>query len=408
MTAWILGFAEFVAEALARDGGVRRAGDSEALRRLLNGPLDWLDATWLAPRLESLGHAPPSMRPPLADSTRRLLGVHDEQTLERLTALAREGGLRLDRAATRDEAIVQLVAMAGQEDTAGPPDRALVAVIDAIVDAWRAELTRGTDEERALAVTDSAGTPSHCPARADAVPDVMLAVRTAGPAAVELLRQLVKGTAAMGEAGGPTAGGGLFLLTRALLDVRLSALAREAAVPFDGLRGALAVEWLGLRPPFDGPASLWVGATNPDFAMLDAPGTRFADLEQALVELLVDQRCLDAPPSEELLPNENSSAWAGLVLTAEAAGRLERIAWMVMRAWSRWLPGIAGASMEFLVGNCLQRSGRVRISPGAIAVELDPAPLDVVLEMAGYFGPITAIPWLDGRTVTFTVRHPRA
>jgi len=308
----------------------------------------------------------------------------------------------LDQEATRDEAIVQLLAMADLEQpTSSPPDPTLASAIEAIVDAWRAEIGSRFDEERAAAMTAPARAPSDFPTRAASLTARTEAVRSAGPAAVELLRRLVEGT--VGEAGELTAGGGLFLMTRALLDTRLSALAREAGVPFDALRGALAVEWLGLDPPFDGPASLWVGATNPDFAMLEAPESRLADLERALGDVLADQRSPDAPPAEEI--PEDADMWAGRALSRPATTRLKRIAWMVMRAWSRWLPGFASASMQFLAGNCLQRSGHLRSSPGTIAVELDTAPLDVVLEMAGYFGPIAVVPWLDGRTVTFTVRH---
>lgn len=85
--------------------------------------------------------------------------------------------------------------------------------------------------------------------------------------------------------------------------------------------------------------------------------------------------------------------------------RIARIAWMIMRAWSRWLPGISGAKPSFLLRNCLQRLGRVRVSNEEIAVQLDSAPLDVVLEMAGYFRPIEFVPWLNRRTITFSVRR---
>jgi hypothetical protein len=201
-----------------------------------------------------------------------------------------------------------------------------------------------------------------------------------------------------------TSGAGVFLLTRALLDVRLSSLAGEAGVPFDALRGALVMKWLGMSPPFDGPVSLWVGAAHPDFARLDTPAARLADLEQALLDVLVDQRTIDVLPADETLSLDGDPFPADAALSDPTSLACRRIAWMVMRSWSRWLPGFGGASMSYLVQNCLRREGRVGVSDGMIEVELAPAPLDVVLQMAGYFRSIELVPWLAGRTVTFTVR----
>jgi hypothetical protein len=286
------------------------------------------------------------------------------------------------------------------------PDRTLVAVIEAIAEAWRAEV-RGPaeEEEQGESIGDAGAAPDSAvavPARA-AAPDV---VRAAGAAAAALLRELVKSTAGPGVAGEGTVGGGLFLLTRALLDVRLHLLAHEAQVPFDVLRGALAVQWLDLGPPFDGPTSLWVGASTPDFAVLETPSVRLDELERSLLDLLVGQRALDKPTSDGPVPNDSARHWAAVGLSEHTRAILGRIAWMVTRAWSRWIPGIGNASVPFVFANCLRRAARVRVSADLIEVALDPAPLDVVVEMAGYFRPIEAVPWLDGRTMTFAVRRP--
>ncbi len=104
--------------------------------------------------------------------------------------------------------------------------------------------------------------------------------------------------------------------------------------------------------------------------------------------VLVDQRCLDAPPAAAL-----------------DAGPIAGIAWLVIRAWSRWLPGLAGASVPFLIGKGLARSARVTATESTIEVALEPAPLDVVLEMAGYLRALDTVPWLNGRRLVFSVQR---
>ena len=65
--------------------------------------------------------------------------------------------------------------------------------------------------------------------------------------------------------------------------------------------------------------------------------------------------------------------------------------------------GVATASPAFLVRTCLRRRGRVYTSGRDVVVELAPAALDVVLEMAGYLRAVESVPWLEGRSVTFRV-----
>jgi hypothetical protein len=71
------------------------------------------------------------------------------------------------------------------------------------------------------------------------------------------------------------------------------------------------------------------------------------------------------------------------------------------------LPGFCGASPGFLRERALARTAEARVFPHEVSLVLDSAPLDVVLEMAGYFRPIELVGWLGGRTVGFTLRHQR-
>jgi hypothetical protein len=63
------------------------------------------------------------------------------------------------------------------------------------------------------------------------------------------------------------------------------------------------------------------------------------------------------------------------------------------------------ASAGFLRSRCLVRGGAVRRSATRVDVTLDPAPLDVVLQMAGYLRPIEALPWCGDLAVSFVVRR---
>jgi hypothetical protein len=77
----------------------------------------------------------------------------------------------------------------------------------------------------------------------------------------------------------------------------------------------------------------------------------------------------------------------------------------MMRAWARWLPGVGDSSLPFLLRNCIHRPGRVHMTREAVHVELDPAALDVVLEMAGYFRPLPDLGWFGGRALRLEVRR---
>ncbi len=75
----------------------------------------------------------------------------------------------------------------------------------------------------------------------------------------------------------------------------------------------------------------------------------------------------------------------------------------LLRLWARWLHNFADSSLPYLMRNFVDRPGRLVITPDEVQVELEPRPLDIVLEMAGYLEPLTRMSWLDGKTVVFHV-----
>jgi hypothetical protein len=78
---------------------------------------------------------------------------------------------------------------------------------------------------------------------------------------------------------------------------------------------------------------------------------------------------------------------------------------LLLRSWARWLPRFSTASVAFLLQNLIHRQGRVGVNGKTLWVELDPAPLDVVMEMAGFLGELAPIDWLGGRGVIYSIRR---
>jgi hypothetical protein len=56
----------------------------------------------------------------------------------------------------------------------------------------------------------------------------------------------------------------------------------------------------------------------------------------------------------------------------------------VLRAWARWLPRFSHASIPYLLKNAVRRAGHLSLAGDVVEVTLEHAPLDAVLEMAGY------------------------
>jgi hypothetical protein len=396
LSAWVLALVRFAAGERAASPEPRSEPDAAGVARALEGLLDWLDDPWLRPRLLELA-APAGTAREGGRATARegLLTPRQASALERLALAVRDRRIPLD-ASRADEAWVRLLAAAAAEAVGGP-DRSVAAAVERVLGAWRAILDADADRTRALDLVDAA-TPRH--PRDASVAAQVERVHRAGPAAVALLRAAVAATR-LPVAGEPTRGASLFLLARPMLDLRLDALAGARAVPLVPLLGALAAKWLGLEPPFDGPTALWAGAERPDPAALAAGDV--SDLAGDVVQVLRDQRLVEGDVAAALAADVE--AFPPYPAPAEVDRAVAVVAAAVIRAWARWLPGLRGASARYLREGSLVRGGSVVATRESVDVRLDPAPLDVVLEMAGYLRPIARVSWLDGRAVTFAVRR---
>jgi hypothetical protein len=76
----------------------------------------------------------------------------------------------------------------------------------------------------------------------------------------------------------------------------------------------------------------------------------------------------------------------------------------LLRVWARWLRRFAASTAPYLLDQFVRRAATVIPDASQVVVELEPRPLDLVLEMAGYIAPLERLPWLEGRRVVFRVR----
>lgn len=80
---------------------------------------------------------------------------------------------------------------------------------------------------------------------------------------------------------------------------------------------------------------------------------------------------------------------------------LRLMAAALLKTWARWLRQFQSSSIPYLLDNFIRREGRITVSDDDIVIEMEARPLDVVLELAGYFGDLDRVEWLGNRRVHF-------
>jgi hypothetical protein len=107
-------------------------------------------------------------------------------------------------------------------------------------------------------------------------------------------------------------------------------------------------------------------------------------------------------PGSEAILRETLAAvghgWMGRP-AADLLSSLTAIA--VLRVWARWLRRFDQSSCPYLLTHFLRRPGRFLARPDEVLVQYEPRPLDIVLEMSGYFDQMERVSWLGGRRVRF-------
>ncbi|MCE3603659.1 hypothetical protein LXA47_08570 [Massilia sp. P8910] len=398
LSVWVMQLLRF---ALRLPDGALPApapGAQEALRALLAGPLDWLDTRWLEAQLFGAAAGPPAVPAAVPAPRRQLLTPRQERVLGMLARSLADGELHLAAADGEDDIVVRLIAAAAAAAAGadGPLERGIIAVIERAARACLAAKGNSPDGPASHA--------GHTPPLPQAAREIE-ALRAAGPSALALLEALLGARGPGSEADQASATAGVFLLTRAVSDLRLPALARQAGVALAPLLAALAAQWSGSDLPAGLATALWCGAGPADPADLDDAGAALDALNHALLELLVVRRVMDAATAEDVIAADAASLDHALACAPHTGRRLAATACMLLRGWAHWLPGMAGSDPLFLLQRSVRRAGSVALSGERILVGLDPAPLDIVLRMAGYLAPIEPVDWLGGRSLVFTLRQ---
>jgi hypothetical protein len=412
------------------------------LKEILNAHFDWLALDWLAPRLSILWSSIEAEGIRVVPQGSLSLTPRQKEFLEVLVKFSRESKLELDpaRVQTAHDRL-RIQAALAQFAPGFADDHQLLALLDAILlvreqvseppAKWNANLHSQVEYERARNVVQLLG-----PA-AQAVLDV-LSVKVPPEFGLQTGRII------------ETDCGALFLLARAVMDLRLDAVLKSVgcSAPEPFLAG-LAYKVGGV---LDEAGLLWSGykGEDPWADLIDFPVARF---QEALFKQVVAQHhgTHHVCRIEEILwrgqvttmgststgvdwplgMTDNADAlfnrwseWAEEPVTREpvlrsffdSMGKLAIVletcrdeldlvltitAGCVVRAWARWLRGLAGSTPAYLLKNALDRRASVHQNDRFLEVTLASAPLDSVIELSGYFAPIPRVSWLGGREIRF-------
>jgi hypothetical protein len=377
----------------------------------LDSTFDWLDKQHLTscvraifqPQVTLTSERVAVLRPPGASPSHIRL-------LEDLRRLLREGSCRLDPGDPAAHSNLLRLLAALSEDADSSSNAQVADVLESIVEVWMM-LRRIAGRSDGLSYLrggqlEAILTQSRDSTRADGRRHLQAVVQLGAPAIAlveELLSQTTRATVR-----GPTVClesqcAGLFLLVRALQDIRLTAVLRECGFEtieplLTGLALAIGGSASWINETLDPGAALWAGIQSEE--MLSS--LQFLDrldleqFEQVLRDLLAAQRLID--PLEAFNPQGD---YGPLPCSDESALLVKHTAAWVLRAWARWLPGLSNSSIPYLLRNFIRRPGTIEVGPLFLEIGLAAAPLDSILRMAGYLSDSPGAAWLGNRTIRF-------
>lgn len=382
--------------------------------------LDWLDTQWLEAALPAtLARGAPEPPPDILPS--RLAGPTPLQRklLERIREVLRDGRFTLDPG----EADIHVDAMrlyaalaAAHPELASRP--AVASLIESLLLCARWIATTPEPDVALASVRGGSAAAIFESLPHHAAHDAIRIFQGLGPTATEVLAELVRAKDAASQGAAetilPTECAGLFLLIRAILDMRLPQLAATAgAGPLSSVLLALGIQWAGAPALCNGKTdaglAFWCGlapqahAASDLLSALDPAGCQ--RLLVKVRELFQDRCALDTSlPRVDLPPEDGfadlAGAWPPGSPVHEA---LATVATYALRLWAQWLPAISSSSVPYLLRNLVWRGGTLFMRADSIEVVLRPAPLDITLEMASYTKELSRVPWLEDRKVVFRI-----
>ena len=387
-----------------------RLDDPSKLDSALNSSYDWLDKSWLKNSLASLFSPVSPERIVRASALRPPRLTPGQLSLFRsLFSSIRNRHFQLDPSdwSPHSHLLRILAALAARETSAS---LATLPILENIVEAWLALRTAENRDSDLLNLRR--GQIDFILARVSPSTKISLqahleSVVSAGEPAIAIVEELLAHYASTSEAPAleeiHSGCAGLFLLARAVQDLRLFTLLKESR--FDSLEPLLVALAIRISGPaalqegkFDAGAALWSGISTEEFpshlshlAKLDARLFR-----ANLTELVAAQRIVDPIFSGEFADQPLSVA-----LPPDVGSVLDFTASSLLHSWARWLPGLSGSSVGFLLEKFVHRSGTLHLYPDRIDVKLSPGPLDAILKMAGYLTDSPNASWLGNRFVRF-------
>ena len=381
------------------------------LEKLLAHKFDWLDVGHLLKRVLLIFQATAAIQEQKQFVLRPLAATAaQKQLLEQIAHLVRSGKCQLD---PRDENphanLVRLLAALSDASDSSPV-ASMTTLLESIVAAWIA-LRRRSDSAEILAALRRRsmlliGTKGEQTSVGE-ITNHLHAVSSSGEPAIALVEELLDKSTSQTDWGVviQTECAGLFLLVRAIQDVRLKTALYDAG--FESLESLLAGLAICLggdsvwsNEGLEEGAALWAGIQSEDsIARLKLlEGLDRERFENSFAELLAAQR-YDLPAGELRFRDQLPA-----VPCSEAVlSFLQSTAAKLLCAWARWLPGLGNSSAYFLFEKFIRRSGAIAIGSEFLEVRLRHGPLDTVLRMAGYLEETPAAPWLGNRRVRFRV-----
>jgi hypothetical protein len=377
--------------------------------------LDWLDTAWLAASISEwfIQTTPTASGTLPARRTRQTATPTQQRLLERLRQILRARVVTLDFQVPKSESnalrLYAALAAAEPELAVHPAARSIIVLLLA---AWKLILESGEALElpgRPIEnLFDLPFSSAH---------HTLRAVAALGEPAAELLTALIAQSAEEAaesrEGSIETSCAGLFLLLRAITEVRLQQIITSRNVgPLPAILLGFGIHWAGpsaIRGGAPDPGlALWCGLSGPPrpvaetLAQLDT--SRCGMLLARILEIVESLSAMHPSLHADEMPDEwravLTEGWPSAVQRIPA---LEVAAAHLLCLWARWLPGIGHSGPPYLLKNLIRRSGRIEIHDEFVRVAMTPAPLDAVLEMSAYLGEIPAIPWLGDRRVSLRI-----
>ncbi|HJS23132.1 MAG TPA: hypothetical protein VJ751_02095 [Pyrinomonadaceae bacterium] len=372
------------------------------LRETLASGFDWLNFTHLIDSVLRLFDATEFITPDRTFTLRPFqVTPTQKRHLEQLLQLLQEHRIQLGTdVADAHGNLVRLLAVLSENSKSSSPS-AMTGLLESVVMSASALQQSNTpgDAVRQLLRSEL---PSLC---SPENPGHFKAVLAAGKPATELVAELVKQTIDPNDCDSlwvPTECAGLFLLTRAVQDLRLVTVLKDCGFEsihplLVGLSMYIFNQSAWANESLDAGAALWSGiepvAANECLKQLES-----LDRDQfvaALSEIVAGQCVVDVsrdPVSDAI---------------GQPIGVLEELCRWLLTGWARWLPGLSHSSTNYLLSNFIRRPGTLKVGQRSIVVQLERRPLDEILKLAGYLDETPPVSWLDHRTIKYRLKREK-